>query len=200
MNNTAEEAFNLSTYLCSAHKLHNANVHAHSDTQTLHSPVLKKQHITIDNCSSQSLTGLFFLLLLSVCDTPSDSLDEVLVGAEGGWGSIICQDCSLIDHWNLQDFDLHGLWPGGGKGSRVSYQKGALLQTFLCWVINLAVTELSFKASFASTSPLLWLCPGHLGMSTPRKGWPGSLSLPHSHHSSNHLIRAVFDDECSERR
>lgn len=37
MNNSAEEAFNLSTYLCSAHKLHNANVCAERLTHTLHS-------------------------------------------------------------------------------------------------------------------------------------------------------------------
>lgn len=47
MNNSAEEALNLSTYLCSAHKMHNTNVRAHTEVLTyspLHSPILKPAH------------------------------------------------------------------------------------------------------------------------------------------------------------
>lgn len=56
MNNSAEEAFNLPTYLCSPHTVLDANVRAHAQTYSL---ARKKQHITIDNCPSWSLTGLF---------------------------------------------------------------------------------------------------------------------------------------------
>lgn len=39
------------------------------------------------------------------------------------------------------------------RGYRVPYQMATLPQTSLCWVINLAVSELSFKVSFTSSSP-----------------------------------------------
>lgn len=61
MNNSAEEAFNLPTYLCSAHKLPTpTNAHTRRVTHKFHSTrPSSNQSITIDNCPSQSLTGLF---------------------------------------------------------------------------------------------------------------------------------------------
>lgn len=87
------------------------------------------------------------------------------------------------------------------RGSGARFQKAALLQTFVSWVINLAVSELSFEVSFASSSPLSLFTMAAPGWECRREeGGLVSLRLPPIHHSSNHLIRAVFDDECAEWR
>lgn len=78
----------------------------------------------------------------------------------------------------------------------MSYQKVVLLQTFVCWVINLAVSELSFEVSFVLSSPLVPSCLP--GVMNAEKKAASSVRLLPIHHSSNHLIRAVFDVDCIE--
>lgn len=77
----------------------------------------------------------------------------MLAGTGGVRDSVVCQGRSLIGHWNLQDFDLYGLQPGGGGDPVCLIKKAVLLQAFVCRVINLAVSELSFEVSFALSSP-----------------------------------------------
>lgn len=124
MNNSAEEAFNLPTYLRSARKLHTTPTCAHMQSCSHVPPRLARtqnQHITIDSCPSQSLTGLSS----SLCLWCSIRFFRWSAGGDRGCvrDSIICQGCSLTGRLNLQDFDLHRVQPGGGRGPGVPYQK-----------------------------------------------------------------------------
>lgn len=150
MNNSAQEAFNLPTYLYSAHKLHDATVCAHTFSYShilLHSPILKPVHY--HNCPFTISDRSF--LFPSVCDT-SDYLDEGLAGT-GCEGQ--CRLPGPLINWPLESTRTSIYIDCGqvGKGYRVSYQKAVLLQIFVCWAINLAVSELSFEVYFALSSP-----------------------------------------------
>ncbi len=112
--------------------------------------------------------------------------------------SVVCQSRSLIGHWNLQDFDSYGLWPGGGVGP------GCLIKRLRCsrplCVGSLILLSVNCHSKYLLPCPHPSLHPDRLGLWAQRKGWPASLRLPPIHHLSNHLIRAVFDDECTEWR
>lgn len=103
-------------------------------------------------------------------------------------------------NWPLESIGFIWIAARWRRGSRVSYQKAAQLRAFVCWVINLAVSELSLEVSFCLVLTLLSLHRDRPGLRVQRKGLPGSVRLPPIRHSSNHLIRAVFDDECAEWR
>lgn len=90
-------------------------------------------------------------------------------------------------NWPLESTGLRFIWIAARwrRGSTVSYQKAALLQTFVCWVINLPVSELSFEVSFALSLPFPRSVLTARGREHRRKGGPSFSGI---HPYTTHLI------------
>lgn len=77
------------------------------------------------------------------------------------------------------------------EASVAPYQKTVPLTALMCWLINLAVSSLTIIQS----TLCFVLRPST--SDTWEQGWRAGVQLLPIKHSSNHSIRAAFDDECT---
>lgn len=186
-----------SALLINCTRLRQARAHTHS---CLHIPLaLKNQHITIDGCPSQSLTGLSSSLRLWC----SIRFFRWSAGGDGG-----CEGQyhlpGLLINWPLKSTRLRFYTKRGQVVERV---QGCLIKRPRC-ARPLCVGSLIFLSVNCHSKYLLpHRCPA-LAPSWPptvviteerKRSGRGFLRPPLTHHSSNHLIRAAFD-ECAEWR
>lgn len=97
--------------------------------------------------------------------------------------SIICQGCSLIGQWHLQDFNLYGLCPGSRK------RPGCLIKrSCCCWPLcvgSLILLSVNCHSKYLLSCPHLWFLHVCLELWTEGKRWTILLRF---HPFTTHLI------------